>query len=102
MPRKVICISDPGIDGAFALALALLDPELEVLGVAATAGNVTADQATANVHTVIEQIDPPRWPRIGAALPITYDVNGENLHGPGGLGGVAIPCATLHHPHPAD
>jgi inosine-uridine nucleoside N-ribohydrolase len=102
MPQKVIFISDPGIDGAFALALALHDPELEVLGVAATAGNVSADQATQNVHTIVEQIDPPRWPRIGASLPVEYEVNGTNLHGPGGLGGVNLPCATLHHPHPSD
>ncbi len=102
MPRKVICICDPGIDGAFALALALLDPELDVLAVSACAGNVSAEQATLNVHTIIEQIDPPRWPRIGAALPLEYDVNGTNLHGPNGLGGVDIPCAQLHHPHPAD
>jgi inosine-uridine nucleoside N-ribohydrolase len=102
MPRKVICICDPGIDGAFALALALLDPELEVLAVCACAGNVTAEQATRNVHTIIEQIDPPRWPRIGAALSIQYDVNGADLHGVNGLGGVEIPCAQLHHPHAAD
>src|SRR5260370_1149090 len=102
MPRKVICICDPGIDGAFALALALLDPELDVLAVCASAGNVTAEQATRNVHTIIEQIDPRRWPRIGAALPVEYDVNGTNLHGPNGMGGVEMPCAQLHHPHPAD
>jgi inosine-uridine nucleoside N-ribohydrolase len=102
MPRKVICICDPGIDGAFALALALLDPELDVLAVAASAGNVSADQATRNVHTIIEQIDPPRWPRIGAALPVEYEVNGANLHGTNGLGGAELPCAHLHHPHPAD
>lgn len=102
MPRKVILISDPGIDGAFAIALALLDPELDVLAVAATAGNVSAEQATRNVQTVLAQVDPPRWPRIGSALPIEYDVDGINLHGPGGLGGMDFPCAELHHPHPAD
>ncbi len=102
MPRKVICIADPGIDGAFALALAMLDPELDVLAVAASAGNVTAEQATTNVHTIIEQIDPPRWPRVGAALPVEFEINGVNLHGANGLGGVELPCARLHHPHPAD
>jgi inosine-uridine nucleoside N-ribohydrolase len=102
MPRKVIIVTDPGIDGAFALALALLDPELDVIAVAATAGNVSSEQATKNVHIIIEQIDPPRWPRVGAALPVEYDIDGINLHGPGGLGGVELPCARLHHPHPAD
>jgi inosine-uridine nucleoside N-ribohydrolase len=102
MTRKVILVSDPGIDGAFALSLALHDPDLEVLGVAATAGNVDAERATQNVHVVIEQLDPPRWPRIGAALPVEYDVDGRKLHGPGGLGGVTFPCAKLHHPHSSD
>ena len=32
MPRKVILVTDTGLDGAFAIAAALNDPELEVLG----------------------------------------------------------------------
>ncbi len=102
MAHKVILVADPGIDGAFALALALFDPDIEVLGVAATAGNVSSEQATRNVQTVVEQLDAPRWPRFGAALPVEYDVDGANLHGPGGLGGVQFPCAQLHHKLAAD
>jgi inosine-uridine nucleoside N-ribohydrolase len=102
MPRKVIMVCDPGIDGAFALSLACHDPELDLLAVAATAGNIDAQQATQNVHVVIEQIDPPRWPRVGAALHVEYDVDGTRLHGPGGLGGITFPCAQLHHPHQSD
>ena len=89
MARKVIIVADPGIDTAFALALAFQEPELDVLAVAATAGNIDAPRATENVHIVIEQIDPPRWPRVGAALPVEYDVDGTRLHGTGGLGGVS-------------
>ncbi len=102
MAQKVILIADPGIDGAFAVALALNDPELEVLALLATAGNVSAEQATKNVHILVEQIDPRRWPRLGAALPVEYDMDGTRLHGPNGLGGVSFPCAELHHPHPSD
>jgi inosine-uridine nucleoside N-ribohydrolase len=102
MAHKVILVTDPGIDGACAVTLALLDPELDVIGLAATAGNVSAEQATRNVQILIEQIDPPRWPRIGTALATEYDTDGTRLHGPGGLGGVDFPCAQLHHPHPAD
>src|SRR5437868_15111119 len=102
MMRKVIVIADPGIDGAFAVALALRDPELDVLGLAATAGNVSAEQATKNIQILVEQIDPPRWPRLGAALPVVYDHNGVALHGPNGLGGVDFPCAQLAHMHPSD
>jgi inosine-uridine nucleoside N-ribohydrolase len=102
MARKVVLIADPGIDGAFAVALALLDPDLDVVGLAATAGNVSAEQATRNIHIIVEQVDPPRWPRIGAALHVDYDVDGTRLHGPQGLGGLSFPCAQLHHPHPSD
>ena len=102
MARKVILIADPGIDGAFAGALALYAPELEVVGLAATAGNVPAERATRNVHILIEQLDPPRWPRLGAALPVAYDVDALALHGPNGFSGVEFPCAQLHHTHPSD
>jgi inosine-uridine nucleoside N-ribohydrolase len=102
MARKVILVADPGIDGAFAVALALQDPGLEVLGLVASAGNVSAEQATRNVHILVEQLDPPRWPRLGAALPAEYGTDAIKLHGPGGLGGVDFPCAQLHHPHSGD
>lgn len=102
MARKLIIVTDPGIDGAFAVALALQDPELELIGLAATAGNVGAEQATRNVHILIEQLDPPRWPRLGAALPLDFGIDAVKLHGSGGLGGVDFPCAQLHHPHPSD
>src|SRR5436309_2552880 len=102
MAHKVILLADPGIDGAFAIALALFDRELDVLGVAATAGNVPGEQATRNVQTLIEQLDPPRWPRLGAALAVEYDRDGTRLHGPNGLGGVTFPCAQLHHMHNSD
>ncbi len=102
MPRKVILITDPGIDGAFAAALAMYDPELEVLALAGSPGNVTAAQATQNVHILVEQMDPPRWPRLGEAPPVVYETDGVKLHGPGGLGGIDFPCAQLHHTHPSD
>ena len=102
MPRKVILIADPGIDTAFAVALAMNDPNLEVVGLLPTAGNVSADQATANVHTLVDVLDPPKWPRLAAALPVRYERDGLALHGPGGLGGVTFPTATRHTLHPAD
>ena len=102
MPRKVIIIADPGIDTAFAIALALNDPNIEVVGLLPCAGNVTAEQATANVHTLIDVIDPPKWPKSAAALPVRYTADGLSLHGPGGLGGITFPSVTRHTLHPAD
>jgi inosine-uridine nucleoside N-ribohydrolase len=102
MAERVILLADPGIDGAFAIALALLDPRLEVLALAATAGNVPAEQATRNMHIILDQCDPPRWPRMGSSPPITYENDATNLHGAGGLGGLDLPVVKLHHPHPSD
>ncbi len=97
MTQKVVLIADPGIDGAFATALALLDPGLDVLGLLATPGNVSAAQATNNIHVLIEQLDPPRWPRLGAAPAVDYGIDAKQLHGPEGLGGASFPSAMLHH-----
>ena len=102
MPQKCIIIGDPGIDTAFAMSLALHDPTLDLLGLVATPGNVSADQATKNVHLLINAVDPPKWPRLGAALPIEYDIDGTRLHGPDGFGNVGFPPVTLHQPTPGD
>ncbi len=102
MQRKVVLVSDPGIDGAFAAAAALFDHELDVLALGATAGNVSAEQATRNVHLLLEQFDPPRFPRLGSALPIDYEINATDLHGPGGLGGLDLSISKLHPPPTTD
>ena len=67
MTRKVIIDCDPGIDDAVALCMALFDPRLEVVAVTAVGGNVSAEQSTRNVQAILDQLDPPRRPRIGCA-----------------------------------
>jgi inosine-uridine nucleoside N-ribohydrolase len=102
--RKVIIDADPGIDDAVALTIALFEPALEVLAITAVAGTVTPDQATRNVQATIEQLDPPKWPRIGAAsapddgLPATA----RQLYGPDGLGNANFHVAELAHRHLAE
>ena len=102
MTHKIAIVADPGIDTAFAIALALTDPDLELLGIGATGGNVSPEQATNNVHVLIEQIDPKRWPSFGEALPVEYDINGTQLHGPDGFGGLDYPCYRRHNLLPTD
>ncbi len=102
MPRKVILVADPGIDTAFAVALALADPSLDVVGLLPTAGNVSAARATSNVQILVGQLDPPKWPRTAAALPVEYPADGTALHGPDGLGGTDLPCPDRHQLQPAD
>jgi inosine-uridine nucleoside N-ribohydrolase len=102
MPQKIILIADPGIDTAFAIALAMHDPDLDTIGLIATAGNVTAERATHNVNLLINAVDPPKWPRIGSALAVEYEIDGTRLHGTDGLGNIGLPEVTLHQPHPGD
>jgi len=103
MARKVILDVDPGIDDAVALCLALFDPRLEVVAVTATAGNVSAEQASCNVQTIIEQLDPPRWPRIGVAPKDGLTVgDGRHIHGEDGLGNANFPFVELIHQHSSD
>jgi inosine-uridine nucleoside N-ribohydrolase len=99
MARKVILDIDPGIDDALALCMALFDPHLDVVAVTSVGGNVAPEQATLNVQTIIEQLDPPRWPRIGAAsLPDTgLPVEGRYLYGVDGLGGIQFAVAERQH-----
>ncbi|HEY2784968.1 MAG TPA: nucleoside hydrolase [Fimbriiglobus sp.] len=102
MAKKVILIADPGIDTSFAVALALHDPELDVLALVPTAGNVSAEQATINCHVLIDLLDPPKWPKLASALPVQYESNGAALHGPQGLGDLSFEICPRNPPPPAD
>jgi inosine-uridine nucleoside N-ribohydrolase len=102
MARKVILDIDPGVGDAVALCLALALPELEVVAVTATGGNVSPRQASRNVQALIEHLDPPRWPRIGIAAddqPLRTD--GRELWGVDGFCGAELGVVELHQQHPA-
>jgi inosine-uridine nucleoside N-ribohydrolase len=104
MPRKVIIDCDPGIDDAVALTLALFDPRLEVVAVTAVAGNVPAERATINAQAIVERLDPPRYPRLGAATPpedVPY-IDSRQFHGPDGLGGAGLAVSQLARQHLAE
>jgi purine nucleosidase len=102
--RKLLLDVDPGIDDAVSLCLALFEPHLEVVAVTAVGGNVPAEQATRNVQAIIEQLDPPRWPRIGeaSAPELGLPVRKIHLHGPDGLGNTNFQVSELQHRHLSD
>jgi inosine-uridine nucleoside N-ribohydrolase len=102
MARKVILDVDPGVADAMAVCLALNAPRLEVVAVTATGGTVSPQQATSNVQAMIEQLDPARWPRIGAAdrqQPLR--TGGWNLCGNDGFCGARLGVAETHHRRPS-
>ena len=104
MPKKVILDVDPGIDDALVLCLALFDPEVEVIAVTSTGGNVTPQIASRNLQAIVEYLDPPRLPRIGFGTEPDdgLPVDGRYVHGIDGLGGTDLPVAVLLSQHPAE
>jgi purine nucleosidase len=104
MTRKLIIDCDPGIDDAIALSMALFDPRLEVLAVTATAGTIAAERATTNVQALIERLDPPRFPRLGAASDVEGGpvLDDAELHGPDGLAGCNFTCSDRQHRAPSE
>lgn len=104
MPRKIIIDCDPGVDDAIALCLGLFDPRLNVQAITAVAGGVNADQSTCNAQTVVEQLDPPRTPRIGAASPLENAPGADksHLYGADGLADASFDVSQLHHQHPSE
>ena len=100
MDRKLILDIDPGVPDALALCMALTSPRLDVVAVTATGGNVTPQQASLNVQALVEQIDPRRWPRLGAASPTQLlAADGREHWGTDGLCGADFRVAELHNPH---
>ncbi len=108
MPQKLIIDADPGIGDALAITLALIDPSIDLVAVTATAGSVSGREASRNVQAIIGEIDPPKWPRLGAsqepaaALDIEHasnPISPKDLNGEHGLGDFHPPEAELHHPH---
>ncbi len=63
-----------------------------------------AAQATRNVQAIIEQLDPPRWPRLGAASEPDnrLAVDRRSLYGNDGLGGTSFAVAERQHLLPSE
>ncbi len=104
MTRKIIIDCDPGIDDAVAICIALFDPRLEVLAITATAGTVEASRATENATSIVGQLDPPRYPRIGKASPPENApvLDDSHLYGRDGLGDCHFEPADRQHQPPSE
>src|SRR6266481_6244474 len=92
-PRRIILDTDPGIDDAMAVLLALRSPELKVDAITTVAGNVPVELGTENARKLVELAG--RTDVIvakGAARPLQRKLStAEAIHGENGLGGVSLP-----------
>ena len=106
--KRVIIDTDPGIDDAAAILMALASPELEVVALTTIFGNSSVEVCTANARMVLaaaERSDIPVY--MGAGKPLLRPANegwASHIHGGDGLGGVATsspPTGELDRRHAA-
>ena len=70
-PNPVIIDTDPGVDDAIALLMALACPQLDVIGITTTAGNVPLARATRNTLAILQHLARTAIPVFrGAARPV--------------------------------
>jgi purine nucleosidase len=96
-PRRIIIDTDPGIDDAMALLLALRSPELKIEAITVVAGNVPVELGSENARKLVELAG--RTDVIvakGAAGPLVRKLRtAELIHGENGLAGVNLPVPKL-------
>lgn len=103
LKTKVLLFGDPGIDDSFAIIYALLNPNIELVGIVTGYGNVTKDQATANAYYLLQlagRTDVPIIP--GASNPVEEDdvVYYPEIHGSNGIGPIQPPSGLQFEVHP--
>ena len=97
MDKKLLFIDcDPGIDDAAAILLAGADPDAEVLGISAVAGNVPFRHTLANALSLsaFAELNAPVY--AGADRPLRGEpLTAEFVHGANGLRGHTLPEHSL-------
>ena len=87
---KIIIDTDPGIDDAIALFMAMANPDLEIVGITAVNGNVNVNKAEYNIRRICDfawHTDIPVYK--GCDRPLKRPVlNAEWVHGSDGLAGL--------------
>ncbi|XP_040993849.1 probable uridine nucleosidase 2 [Juglans microcarpa x Juglans regia] len=94
-PKKIIIDTDPGIDDAMAIFLALQSPEVEVIGLTTIYGNVYTTLATRNALHLLEVAGRTDIPVAeGSHVTITKGTKlriADFVHGADGLGNQNFP-----------
>ena len=91
--RLTIIDTDPGIDDAIGILLALASPEFSIAGITTVAGNIGLETTTRNAGRLLAFAGRDDIPVLkGAAAPLSRPgPEPLDLHGEDGLGGVPLP-----------
>ena len=104
--RRIVIDTDPGVDDALALILALRSPELKVEAITTVNGNTCLAQATENALRVLDILGLPKPPPVvkGADRPLAREpFPSVSVHGSDGLGEVSemrLPNGRKKYPLP--
>jgi pyrimidine-specific ribonucleoside hydrolase len=94
----LIIDTDPGVDDAFAIALAAASPEVDLIGVTTVFGNVSLENTTRNALRLLALLGRDDVPvGVGASRPLIHPhPHLSSAHGEDGLSGYAdtLPAAT--------
>ncbi|MCM3733647.1 nucleoside hydrolase [Fictibacillus nanhaiensis] len=91
---NTLLFCDPGIDDSLAIMYALLNPNINVVGIVSSYGNVPQQQATQNIAYLVHLANRPDIPIIaGARSPFSGEiaVYYPEIHGEEGLGPIRPP-----------
>jgi inosine-uridine nucleoside N-ribohydrolase len=96
-PVRVVIDTDPGVDDALALLLAMRSPELKIEAITPVAGNVPLDLTLPNALRLVEIAGRSDIPvAAGARAPLMRRlVTATYAHGENGLGGAVFPEPTI-------
>lgn len=96
MKYPIIFDTDPGVDDAQAIAIALRHPDIDLLGMTTTFGNVDIDTATHNALLLGELAGQPVPVAQGSACPMVKPRHPapKHIHGDNGLGNIPLPPVT--------
>lgn len=96
MPR-IILDTDPGVDDALAILLAIASPEVQLEAITTVSGNVPVEDTTRNALNLLEMAGQPGIPVArGSARPLMREaVYADYVHGQNGLGGVQLPAPGI-------
>ena len=98
VPLPIVIDTDPGIDDALALMLALKSPELDVRGISISYGNTVVENAWRNAVEIVRRAGiAARIPlAVGARRPLKRALAvAADTHGPSGLGYAQLPPAGV-------
>ena len=94
--RKIIIDTDPGIDDAAAIAIAMFSPELDVQLISTVSGNVNVEKTTHNALRLMTLWNAKVPVAAGASRSLTgmqYDAG--DTHGESGMDGFAFDEVTV-------